>query len=1194
MSNPMTEKRLEDQISSYLANSPMYCQRSYPKKEDFTPVVKNMCDKDELLHFLQAQTKTWAKLTKEFGNGAIDEVIRVYNSTLENQGMLHILKKGIKIRGTEVRFVAFKDEMAPAGSEPDKLYKANRFAVVRQMHYSTDKTDSANTLDLVIFINGLPIITAELKNEFTDQNYTHSIQQYRRDRNPNNRFLRNCLVHFAVDNNYAFMTTRLKGEGTNFLPFNQDSVNPVIPGDYATAYLWRDIWQADSLLNIIEHFIKSYKVNKTDKEETVFFPRFHQLRAVRKLINYAKAEGAGHNYLIEHSAGSGKTKTMAWLAHQLANTLDDKGNPIYDCIIMVTDRIVLNANMADDVNAFEEVAKTVRDIRKGSYKLAAALDEPNPPRIIVCTVQKFSYALPFLKNKVDRHYAIIVDEAHTALGNESMKDLAEALTSNDKVAFDEDFEDTYEMTLAYMQRMRQRMKHLSFYAFTATPKDRTYILFGRKTTVESTNAMKHSIGNDFYEAHDYYTMKQAIDEGFILDVLENYVTYLTMYEYVKKDHKEDNQCDDEFEKKKSIRLIMEALNEDPYNMMQKARMMVTHFMNHTIHKIGGRAKAMVVTDSRKSAVMFKQYIDDVIKTEYNNSIKTLVAFSGKVEIDGQSYSEDSMNGFGIRDNAIREQFNKPEYRILVVADKFQTGFDQPLLHTMFVDKLMGGIQCIQTLSRLNRCYKDGKIEKTDTMVIDFRNKAEDVQKAFQQYYKRTDLQGKVDLQRLYTLKNKIDEYKVYSPDEVQTVAKAVVSNQLNNVPSILKSIVNNYVLPMSNEDKEKLRKYVDRYVRSYGFLAQVMDFIDTDLEEFYIFCRLLYKYLPYTKETLPMEILEQIDLDKLRQQLTFDGALPLDDEDTTLPITAGKDPTAKNPDEELPLSEILDIINEPFKNFLDGHDKVIRTIVDEIQEDVEIIEAFRAGNSPDILAKLIYEKLMEKAEGNIGKFLDFLKELQDKTPFSKEFVSRMVDHMAKVTASDQALPFDADKLIAQIVKEFENDFSALQKSIRPVPEIVDITLRIVVKETLPKYDGMNEMVKDSLNHIYCGGQMRLVDRRRHFNTILSKYETFLKKLFYLINGFEVRPVVKEHKSASFIDAVMSIPCLSKLHHNHDDQFALFADYYNAVKSWRDGESHESATSSEQELREATHKLVAMYLYVTSQNTIELAEAGVIE
>lgn len=313
----MTEKRFEEHITDCLAGSAMYCQR---KHQDFD--IKNMCDRGELLRFMKAQTKAWAKLTKEFGEGALDEVVRVYNSTLDNQGMLHVLKKGIKIKGMEVRFVAFKDEMAPEGSEPDLLYKANRFAVVRQMRYSLDKKDSQNSIDLVILINGLPIITAELKNEFTDQNYTHSIMQYRKDRNPDNRFLRSCLVHFAVDNNYAFMTTRLKGDDTHFLTFNQDSVNPAIEGDYATAYLWRDIWQAESLLNIIEHFIKSYRVKVTDKENTVFFPRFHQLRAVRKLVGLAKTEGAGHNYLIEHSAGSGKTKTMAWLAHQLANTMD--------------------------------------------------------------------------------------------------------------------------------------------------------------------------------------------------------------------------------------------------------------------------------------------------------------------------------------------------------------------------------------------------------------------------------------------------------------------------------------------------------------------------------------------------------------------------------------------------------------------------------------------------------------------------------------------------------------------------------------------------------------------------------------------------------------------------------------------------------------------------------------------------------
>lgn len=1197
MNNPMTEKRLEEQITDYLAGSHMYCQRKF---NDFD--IKNLCDRDELLHFLKAQTKLWAKLTKEFGDGALDEVIRVYNNALNNEGMLHVLKKGVKIRGLEVKFLQFKDEMAPVGSEPDMLYKANRFAVVRQMRYSTDKSDRDNSIDLVILINGLPIITVELKNEFTDQNYTHSIHQYCFDRNPENRFLRNCLVHFAVDNNYAFMTTKLKGEATSFLPFNKDSINPPFPGDYATAYLWREIWQADSLLNIIEHFIKSYKVKKTDRENTVFFPRFHQLRAVRKLVQYAKTEGPGHNYLIEHSAGSGKTKTMAWLAHQLANTLDSTGKPIYDCIIMVTDRIVLNANMAEDVNAFEEVAHTVRDIRRGSKKLAATLDEDNPPRIIVSTIQKFSFALPYLQNKASRRCAIIVDEAHTALGNESTKDLAEALSSLEdyeqlKKEAGEENVSNYDMALAYMQRMRQKMSHLSFYAFTATPKDKTYILYGKRSSKDSENDLKLNIYGTYYEAHDYYTMKQAIDEKFILDVLQNYVTYQTMYEYVERQDKlnlEKNAYKDEYEKNKSIRLIMEALNADPSNMRMKARMMMAHFMQKTINKIGGRAKAMIVTDSRRSAVLYKQYVDEIIHLEYNDAVKSLVAFSGKIEVDGTSYSEESMNGFGIKDNAIREQFNKPEYRILIVADKFQTGFDQPLLHTMFVDKLMGGIQCIQTLSRLNRCYKDGKIEKTDTMVIDFRNNAADVQGAFQQYYQRTDLKGDVDIQRLYTLKTKIDNYKVYSPDDVTAIAKAVIENRLNNIPSMLRRLVDDYVMPLPDDEKEKFRKYIDRYIRSYGFLAQIMDFIDTSLEEFYIFCKLFYKYLPYTKETLPMEILEQIDLDKLRQQLTFDGALPLNEEDTTLDIKAGQDPTPKKPDELLPLAEILDIVNEPFKNFLDSHDKVVRSIVDEIQEDVEIIEAFRAGNNPDILAKLIYEKLMEKAEGNIDSFMDLLKELHDDTPFSKAFVRAMVDLMAKNTASDQSLKFDAEKLISLIVSDQETEFDDFKHMMRPLPEVVDTLLRVVVKETLPKYDGMNDLIKDSLNHIYCSDSLRMVDRRRHFNSLLNKYEAFLKKMYYILKGYEMRPVLEGHIAPSFMDAILSYPGLAGLKNNPDERYHRFYNYLEMVKTWRNDESHEANISTEQDLRVASHILVAMYVFFVSQCTAELEINGALE
>ena len=446
------------------------------------------------------------------------------------------------------------------------------------------------------------------------------------------------------------MTTKLDGENTRFLPFNRESVNPPIDGDYATAYMWRpiagepesNILGADSLLDIIENFFK--RVNDDDGNPVVFFPRFHQLRAVRKLRRMVRQDGPGHNYLIQHSAGSGKTKSMAWLAHQLANMTNADRTPIFDSIIMVTDRIVLNRNMADDVVNFQTVAGTVKDIRRGSKNLASALNEGH--RIIISTVQKFAYALKDLKREQHRKYAIIVDEAHTAIGNESAKDLVNALSTDDDLkaveGFNpEDYDSDMDALMAYMQVMRRMMGHISYFAFTATPKDKTYALFG---TADG-------------KAHDLYSMKQAIDEKFILDVLQNIKSYDTMFEYIEKNEDEDR--DKLFEEKKSLRVIYQELNKNQYIKLRKASMMLDHFMHHTINKIGKRAKAMVVTDSRQAAADYKQLLDRLIADQYDGKIKTLVAFSGEVEDShGRKCSEASMNDDHVTDDDISHEVHE--------------------------------------------------------------------------------------------------------------------------------------------------------------------------------------------------------------------------------------------------------------------------------------------------------------------------------------------------------------------------------------------------------------------------------------------------------------------------------------------------------------------------------------------------------
>ncbi|MDE5957682.1 MAG: DEAD/DEAH box helicase family protein [Muribaculaceae bacterium] len=1183
------ETKFEQHIEAALLASPLYIKRN-PKDFD----IKHRVDPDMLYQFLRSQTDTWARMIKRFksDDAALEAVVKDYNSKLDNgHSLVDILRKGLKIQGIHIKLMQTKPTLAGEDSALHELYLANRFAVVRQMRYSLDKADKGNELDLCILLNGFPIITAELKNEGTGQNYTNGIWQYRHDRDPKNPVLRTALVHFVVDNNYAFMTTFLNGEDTAFLPFNVDSVNPQVPGDYATAYLWRDIWQADSLLNIIDHFIKNVQ---SDGKSITYFPRYHQLRVVRNLIRWVGEDGPGHNYLIEHSAGSGKTKSMAWLAHQLVNLVNPDQTPVFDSIIMVTDRIVLNANMADDVNAFATEAGVVKDIRRGSKKLAKAINEGG--RIIVSTVQKFSYALSELRRDKHRNYAVIIDEAHTAIGNESAKDLVAALSTEADIqqamamADADGYDDQMDALMAYMQTQRQQMSHISYFAFTATPKDKTYALFGKKTP-------------EGYVAHDYYTMKQAIDEKFILDVLRNYTTYRTMFEYIEKNTAHPTMAmttegvskepeESLYSEKKSVALILRKLNSEPGNMTLKARLALSYFMQHTRNKIGGKAKAMFVSDSRASAVRYKKIFDNLIAEDYDNEFKTLVAFSGEVELpDGSKYTEDKMNGWGIKDDKIRETFDTPEYRILIVADKFQTGFDQPLLHTMFVDKMLGGIQCIQTLSRLNRCYDKGGVKKEDTMVIDFRNDADSVQKAFQKYYQTTILTGEVDTQRLYTLLDDIKAFKLYNDSERDRVVEYMTRQDVASAVSLCNTIVKERETPLSNDDKDKYRRLVNRYIRSYGFMAQLLSYCDPDLEREYIFLRALYPRLQYTRETLPMEILDRVDLNKLRLQMIMEGTITLDEEDAELKSSRIGDVKAPAEDEKKSLREILDIVNEPYKGFLDDHDIVLRPLNRLMLTDEKINEAVRSGNSYGVLRELFSERAQDLVLDMSAKGIDLYEEFINDTPFAREYIRGILD-MALRNNQQSSIDLDLHRLAEKIVAEIREEFVMLAQTSRRLDEVAEYLINVIqTRAARPGLNGANDLLIHSLNQLLCNERLSELERRVNFNTLVGKFEPFLKKLYYLINNRELTSREGSAESATFSDCIFGHESLKRLKHTTDSRYFRFRDYLDKVRSWRNDEAHSAPDFTDAELREAVHILVTMYAFVISRSISDLEMNG---
>lgn len=1168
--NPLNETYLEEHITEYLTQSPLYVQRS-PRDFD----IKNLVDWQMLANFLKAQKDSWRRAMRVYNNSeqeAVEAVVKELNRKVERgECYIKYLREGMKINGITFKFVQFKPDMN-LNDEHQALYERNRFAVVRQMRYSLAEHDKDNELDLCILINGLPIITIELKNKGTDQTVVNAMEQYKTDRDKNNAFLKRCLVHFAMDDSAVMMTTKLNGEDTNFLPFNKETHNPADESDpdYPTCYMWQDVLQADSLLNILQHFIKQYRTKPIAPLITIF-PRYHQRRVVNNIIKQIRVDGVGRNFLIQHSPGSGKTKSMAWLAHQLSNLMNEDNTPVFDSIIMVTDRIVLDRNLADDVKAFEDKSGTVNDIRRGSKKLAKALEEGS--RIIVSTVQKFSYAIEHISSLAGVNYAVIIDEAHTAMGKEAQKDVNTALTENAHLQemvdeYDPELETEVDEMMAKIQVSRKQMRHISYFAFTATPKDRTFTLFGEQDG----------------RAFDYYTMRQAIEEGFILNVLQNYTTFQTLFELQKGEQVTEEDLKKLYDRKKALALAIQYVNEHKYVINYKADMIINWFLDRTAKKLEGKAKAMVVTSSRADAVRYKLAIDKLLKERYNEVFKSLVAFSGTVELDGVRYTEETMNGFGLKDNAIKIQFEEPEYKLLIVAEKFQTGFDQPLLHTMFVDKLMGGIQCVQTLSRLNRCYPG----KEDTLVIDFVNKHEDVLTAFKPYYEATYLEGHMQPQRLYDYKSDIEEYKIFTQEQVDRVAEVFATNSgIETLSPLMISLSENNVKALEKEEQERYRKLVNRYVRQYGFLAQLMNFVDPDLEKFYIFCKLFYKFLPYTQDTAPVDILSKIDLDKYRVQLCEEGAIDLPEEDGVLRASMAGSVRNGNEEDPVTLRDFLDEVNEPYTGFLTENDKLIQSIVDELLHDPAVIQSFSASNTVSMLITTLKDRFEDIAYEKVDKYLNLMDVIQNNPSFSNDLFTKLVDFIFEFTHKDEQPDYNEDLLKEVMIERMADEFSQLCGHVyRDLDEVIDALFTILKAHTIDKLDGQNKTTANILNSVYRADN-QAVFKHIYFGNLVNKFEAFLRKIYYMREGEEVP--ADENGRQGLVNTVKKFPMLQRLYHNTDPKFANFKAYYDNLYNWRNDEAHSAPEIKDEEIDAALHIVISLYVFATMISITELEQ-----
>jgi type I restriction enzyme R subunit len=911
------ERLFEEAIEVSLLDGGGYL-KSFPSH--FDPALG--LDTSELFAFIGAtQTKEWESLLGRYGNDA-DSAQRGFAkrlaSEIDSRGTVDVLRHGIVDLGVTLKLAFFN----PAhGLTPEllSLYDANRVTLTRQLRYEA----SGNEIDLCLLVNGIPTATAELKNPLTGQNVDHAVTQYRTDRDPNNLTLsRRALVHFAVDPDRVAMTTKLEGQRTRFLPFNLGhegrAGNPPNPDGHRTSYLWERVWARDNWIDILARFVHVERPTKgsaaTKKAgEIVIFPRFHQWDAVLALEADAKAKGAGQSYLVEHSAGSGKSNTIAWTAHRLSNLHDAAETKVFDKVVVITDRVVLDRQLQDTIYQFEHARGVVVKIDKNSAQLAEAL-AGEQARIIITTLQKFPFVLDKIESLPARRYAVIVDEAHSSQTGEAAKDLRVALGAFDEqeltaaeaedAGFIAEAVDPVEEALAKAVKARGRQQNLSFFAFTATPKARTLEMFGTWHAEEGR-----------YEPFHLYSMRQAIEEGFILDVLANYTTYQTFWRIEKTIADDPN-----YEAPKAKRAIARFVSLHPSNLSQKAEIIVEHFRAHTMAKIGGNAKAMVVTSSRLHAVRYKQAIDAYIKSKGYTDLAALVAFSGKViDENGFAFTESGMNGFPESQTA--DKFGTPEYQVLIVAEKFQVGFDQPLLHTIYVDKVLTGLAAVQTLSRLNRIHP----LKTDTFVLDFRNDAALIAEAFEPYYGRT-IAPPTDPNLLWDTRSRLDNFDVLRPEEIPPVVELVLTisdaRDHGKVYALLDPAVERFKA-QSEEDRLGFKDALDKFVRTYSFLSQVVAFGDSKLERDYIYCRALASRLRDQMTIERLDLGSEVELTHLRTEVTFEGSLSLAEETGEVKAVFGDDGRVKREPDIEPLSQIVDTLNDLFGLNLDERDQLL-------------------------------------------------------------------------------------------------------------------------------------------------------------------------------------------------------------------------------------------------------------------------------
>ncbi len=978
-----TEKRYEEHIEKYLTSlmddGLQFKSRIHKSTNGWYDREKCLIGEEYIQFLKETQPETYDKLHKKYGDSTDNRIIKRLSDQIQDKGLIHVLRKGFnEIVGGNIKTVFFQPSSTLNVNYRKDKYLKNKFTFVRQLHYSPH---CENSIDVVIFINGIPILTIELKNQLTGQTVLNSDNQYRFDRDPKGEPLlqfQRCICHFSVDNDKVHMTTKLNGKNTFFLPFNKGLENPINDEGYRVSYLWEEILSPTSLLDILENFVlftntsdfswSNEKKKVIEKKSPVLiFPRYHQLEVIRKLQEQVRQDGVGTNYLIQHTTGSGKSFSIGWLSFMLINLFKNNGEErMFDSVIIITDRKVLDKQLQDTVKSLEKVQGVVQQIDKNSEQLRESLSSGK--NIIVTTIQKFSVVVNRMKELKGMRFGVIVDEVHSSQGGKGTKNLNKTLSLNieDEVGVDDDMVNDEILKIRNEMKSRQKQNHISFFGFTGTPKPQTIEVFGTPQS-DGSKIPFHT-----------YTMRQSIGEGFTLDVLKSYTPVKRWFKLKGKG--EDVELPESRGKKELIKWV----DSNPETISRKVSIIIEHLLNTTVKSIEGRGKGMVIVRSIEDTVKYFMEMNKQLNDRgLQNKIKCIVGFSGDTQYNGTKVTETELNkenGFDSKD--IPTGFKNPIYRVLIVCNKFQTGFDEPLLHSMFIDKTLNGVQCVQTLSRLNRKTKG----KKSTFVLDFVNKVETIQQSFQNFYQTTILSEETDPNLVYDLLDKIREYGLFTPQEVDDW-NTIFFDDSKRDDGMLQPTLNVIIErwnDLSQEDRDESRSQISNYCKLYGYVSMVHQFDNIELEKHYV----LFEYL---RKKFPVDGLEKLDVSNLvdLESLNLDikGKLniSLEEENTVFdPNTYGKG-RGKDDEEYDLLSEIINEINDFYGKVPEGTEESTKKLLKDIVSDDEFLKVVQSNNTDsnkrDKLTKIYENKNIDTLDVNT-KLYEFFEK--------KEFKERMI------------------------------------------------------------------------------------------------------------------------------------------------------------------------------------------------------------